>query len=174
MSLSSPAIKRTLSNESGVPIENDNGRGLSVWGITFATVKALGLTWTEDDLRNISYEAASRFYERYFWIPSGVGKIEDQGLANVVFDLGVNMGMKNAVRLLQRAVRVKDEDGLLGLETQAAVNSAVAKDGADVVIERLKTIARERYQTLAVVNPKNRQFLAGWLNRLNKPTGQVV
>jgi hypothetical protein len=68
------------------------------------------------------------FYRRNFWAPSRDG-ITSQAVANWLFDKSVNMGIQQAVKLLQRAAGVTD-DGQFGPGTLAAVNG---QDGAALV-----------------------------------------
>ena len=62
------------------------------------------------------------FYRRNFW-PPRFGQIAAQPVANWLFDKSVNMGISQAVKLLQRASGVAD-DGQFGPKTLAAVNAA--------------------------------------------------
>jgi|HubBroStandDraft_3_1064219.scaffolds.fasta_scaffold543839_1 lysozyme family protein len=163
MSQPQPAIDGVLNNESGTPIENDNGRGLSVWGITSATVEAVKADWPDDKLRYLTRSQASFFYLKYFWIPSNIGRIDDQALANKLFDLAVNMGQGTAIKLIQRAAGVA-QDGVIGPQTAAAVNAMHPV----LVLAILRTLAKDHYLDIVDANPSLQRFYNGWIARLDR------
>jgi type VI secretion system secreted protein VgrG len=163
MSQPQPAIDGVLANESGTPIENDNGRGLSMWGITSETVSGLGLHWTEDHLRYLTREQAELFYLQYFWLPSNIGRIADQALANKLLDLAVNMGQRTAIKLMQGAVGVP-KDGVLGPQTAEAVNAMEPARALSL----LRTMAQQHYLAIVAANPSLDKFYDGWMARLDR------
>ena len=61
------------------------------------------------------------FYRRNFWV-AWMQQITAQQVANWAFDKSVNMGIGQAVKLIQRAAGVAD-DGRFGPATLAAVNT---------------------------------------------------
>lgn len=99
------------------------------------------------------------FYRRNFWAP-WMGGIESQDLADWVFDKAVNMGITQAVKLLQRAAGVA-ADGQVGPKTMAAIQAADQSQ----LLESCREQARTFYRQLADNNPSQRQFLKGWLAR---------
>lgn len=163
MSIPDPAIQKTLDNESGVPIENDNGRGLSVWGVTYTTVTGLGLGWTMDYLRNLTRDQAADFYLKYFWNPSHLELITDQDVANKVFDTGVVNGMATSIMLLQISVNMTP-DGIIGQKTAEAVNSMSPVNALNHFIYEITM----HYRGLIEHNPQLQADLAGWFNRLHR------
>lgn len=165
MSQFSPAIDGVLNNESGTPIENDNGRGLSVWGITWETAHALQPDWTEETLRNLTRGQAATFYYMHFWLPSNIGLIDDQALANKALDLCVNLGQGMAVQLLQTACGVAPVDGVIGPLTAAGVNRL----NPSFALINLRSHVAQYYKNIAVRNPSLAPYLDGWLNRLQRP-----
>ena len=101
----------------------------------------------------------AEFYQRNFWTP-WMSEITSQAAAEWVFDKGVNMGLVQAVKLLQRAAGVT-ADGQVGPKTLTAIN---ASDPAQF-LEACREQARAFYTHLAEINPGQRQFLKGWLAR---------
>lgn len=102
------------------------------------------------------------FYRNCFW-PAFMADMSNQDLANWLFDKGVNMGIPQAVKLLQRAIGAAD-DGKYGAKTDAALKKALAEDAAGV-LERCREHARAFYRQLAAKDPSQAQFLNGWLKR---------
>lgn len=102
------------------------------------------------------------FYRSVFW-SNWMDAMPNQDLANWLFDKGVNMGIPQAVKLLQRAIGAVD-DGKYGPKTDAALKQALIQD-ATGVLERCREHARSFYRQLAEKDPSQAQFLNGWLKR---------
>lgn len=99
------------------------------------------------------------FYQRNFWTPV-MDDITDQAVANWLFDKGVNMGIRRAYKLMQRALHV-DQDGIIGPQTRAAINAA---DPVQLLAD-CRGEARRFYTNLALQDPTQSRFLHGWLAR---------
>jgi len=74
------------------------------------------------------------FYLKYFWKPLKCYHIENQSVAESLFDHAVNAGKKPAVRLLQREINLYavkyeslEEDGIMGPKTLGGI-AAVIED----------------------------------------------
>jgi len=109
------------------------------------------------DIKNITLEDAKAIYYRDYWLNSGaqVADISPE-LAFILFDAAVNMGTGTSVRLLQRALRVR-EDGIIGPNTRKALETANLDDTLEwTVVNRLL-----RYSELETW-PRYRR---GWLKR---------
>lgn len=99
------------------------------------------------------------FYRRNFWMPP-MQSIADQSLANWLFDKAVNLGIRHAYKLMQRALHV-DEDGVIGLQTLAAINSAEPTE----LLAACRDNAKRYYTSIALHDPSQSCFLHGWLAR---------
>jgi lysozyme family protein len=82
-----------------------------------------------DDIRNMPRASAKAAYLKFFWKPNGYGRIENNAIACKVFDMAVNMGSRQANRLVQRACRAAEgveiaDDGILGRISIAQINHA--------------------------------------------------
>jgi len=99
------------------------------------------------------------FYQRNFWMPT-MARLDSQELANWLFDKGVNMGVRQAMKLLQRALHV-DADGIIGPESLARI---AATDPA-ALLAACREEARRFYTKLALNDPTQTRFLHGWLAR---------
>lgn len=90
-------------------------------------------------------------------------------VGEVVANFAVNMGRGPAISLLQTAINVLPGkgstvvDGIMGQNTLAASLTEDPVKLADLVEDE----ADARYRRIAQINPRNRGFLAGWLNRDN-------
>jgi lysozyme family protein len=133
-----PAFTATLVHEGfpGYAIDNNGAQvvaginrgfwpGWTGWPlIDFLTANGLGRAEVNAQLKKDTklISEVQDFYLRNFW-PVMFNDIHDQGVANWLFDHGVNMGIKQAVRFVQRAVGT-DDDGRLGPRTMLAINAA--------------------------------------------------
>lgn len=68
----------------------------------------------------------SQFYKKSFWDVLKLDLVNDQQLANSVYDFGVNSGTSRSAKFLQQSAGVKD-DGIIGNQTLHAVNSSDRK-----------------------------------------------
>lgn len=101
----------------------------------------------------------SQFYKKNFWDVLKLDLINDQQLANSVYDFGVNSGTSRSAKYLQLSAGVKD-DGIIGKQTLAAVNSADRK----VIYYDFNKRRETFYKSIAKGNQA--QFLKSWLSRL--------
>ncbi len=128
-----------------------------------------------DDIVAMNEADAAQFYKTGFWYPGKYGLINDQDLSTKAFDLGVNMGIKQGAKCLQRAVcagwsPIKD-DGVIGPATIAAINLADPL----VILAATRSEAAGFYRALILRNSALRKrmvdvpdfsvFKKGWLRR---------
>jgi lysozyme family protein len=157
-----PAVAITLQNEGGFFHNTATGEIVN-HGVTLQFVRSSGYKSGADEnfIRDLSAAEACAIYRTYFWDRFHIGSIDDQSLANKVFDLTVNMGPR-ALRLLQSAGGCV-VDGVLGPISIAHIN---ALDPVKLLAD-YKELAARRYAQIAVGNPLLAGDLAGWLARLN-------
>ncbi len=118
---------------------------------------------------------AEQIEEAGYWDAMRLAGIDDQDVANKLFDMAVNMGARQAAVLAQRAASalLQDraqppsagtrlvEDGVIGAKTLAAINGL---DPARYV-QALREWSADFYRHIASVNPAQAGNLEGWLRR---------
>ncbi len=172
-----PAFQLTVQNEGGFFHNPVTGEVVN-HGVTLTFVRDSGYNPTADEafIQNLSEDEAAQIYQKYFWEPHSIGQINDQNLANKVFDLTVNMGAggathEGALTLLQHAVNDCGGscmvDGQIGPVTLAQINALDA--GQLLAAYRLR--AKTRYEAIAAGDPNVANDLNGWLARLAHPEG---
>ena len=169
MSESVDQLITDILNREGPTYTNkpsDRG-GPTKYGITLATLTA----WrkrktTSKDVENLTEPEAREIYRVNYIEKTGYGKFSDNpGLIEQLIDAGVNHGVGNAIRILQRSLKVAD-DGSIGPVTLAAY---AKKDKADVVI--LFMAHRAKFYGSILDPRKNKdartqwEYAAGWFNR---------
>lgn len=146
-------ITVVLKNEGGYVWHKDDPGGETNMGITQRA-------YPMEDIKNLTKDKAIHLYYRDYWLPMEVNRLSDPNLILAVFDMGVNAGIRRAIKLLQGIVGA-ETDGYIGDKTIAAV-SQYAGDIVDEYIKRRKLY----YVTLAQEKPALRVFLRGWLSRV--------
>ena len=73
------------------------------------------------DIASLTLDEAKAIYKKDYWDSMKLDRFPIE-ITYDLFDLAVNSGTKNAVKLLQRALKVK-EDGVVGPTTLLGVNS---------------------------------------------------
>lgn len=113
------------------------------------------------DIKNLTKEKASEIYYKDYWLPMNLNLLPNEELKLHLFDMGVNAGIRTAIKLLQ-SMLIITSDGVIGNDTVKAVSSY---DG-DIVKDYM-SVRKNYYQQLTVKNPKLLKFLKGWITRVN-------
>jgi lysozyme family protein len=145
----------------------DRGKATK-YGITLETLsKWRGRpTGIENVKRLTKTEAADIYRAEYFDRPN-INLLPEQ-LQPVVFDMAVNMGPKQAIKIMQRSLtQIGIEtgvDGIIGPQTLKATAESASLFGPLVIYimigERIKF-----YRDIVKRNPSQVVFLKGWENR---------
>lgn len=124
------------------------------------------------DIEALTVERAGEIYKEVYWERNGC---EDMPwpVCAVHFDNCVNMGPKQAVRLLQRVVGSKD-DGAYGPATKAALTAACDTRGSERVALEICSQKKSFYEKLVEAKPHLAKFKNGWLNRVNDLKDTIV
>jgi lysozyme family protein len=118
------------------------------------------------------------FYREFFWKPILGDQINDQALANELFDTGVNQGTGSVVKYWQESLNLLNRngkdyadiavDGRAGEETLKATDAFLKRnDGrSDKLLKVLNLMQGWRYIEQARKDPTQRKFMHGWLTRV--------
>lgn len=150
--------KYPFSCSSGQPVLIGTMRGIA------APVLAsyLGRVPTVQEMKNLTKETALAIYKKNYWDRMKGDLIQNQAVADILFDGCVNHGVTRGVKLMQKALNLT-QDGIVGPVTLNAINTRDPR----LVYERYKNERRAFYQSLVFNDPSQQVFLAGWLNRIN-------
>lgn len=181
------AVAKTIANEGGdkyTETPGDNGGGtkygisskfmFKLWMGDEEDLKGTPLydlylnCKTKDVIKSLTLEQAKFIYKKYFWDANRYGEIEDQYIAEKVFDMAVLMGAPQANKIVQywgntRLFDVLNVDGIIGDKTLYAINNKVLCNH----LLKDMIIGYSRY-FLDICNKDKSQskFLLGWLNRV--------
>jgi lysozyme family protein len=149
--------------EGGYTNDPRDPGGETKWGIS---KKA----YPELNIAALSREEAEEIYRSKYWIPNRYNEINDQSLANKLFDLSVNWGAKIVNITIQHAYCIYANsagsatiaaDGIVGNATIAALNNLNTTQ-TEMLMFVFCCFMAEHYNNL----PTSKYYLHGWLNRL--------
>ncbi|MGQ2385116.1 MULTISPECIES: glycoside hydrolase family 108 protein [Acinetobacter] len=147
------ALKRVLKHEGGYVNHPSDPGGETNYGITKSTAKQFGYNGS---MKNIPIDVVESIYKEKYWTALSCDQYTF-ALAFQLFDAGVNHGLGNARRILQRAVGVAD-DGVIGKTTIAAIQ----KIGGAKTVDLFNAERILFYTKLSTFNT----FGKGWMNRM--------
>jgi lysozyme family protein len=114
-------------------------------------------------------------YKTSYWDILTLDKLEDQRVANELYDTGVNMGVGRAALFFQRALNCINRngqlfpdlklDGQVGQKTIAAFNMLSASDKY-IVWKLLNCQQGEKYIDICEANPTQEKFMRSWASRV--------
>lgn len=151
--------------------------GPTKWGITEATARAFGY---KGNMRDMAYGTAYEIYFQRYWSQPKFDQIDKRShdLAVTLFDYGVNSGQTRAVKALQRALNVLNNeaklfqdikvDGGIGNLTLSSLDAYIkhrGQKGIAVLINMIKSIRCVFLIELAEKSPSQERFMFGWVDR---------
>lgn len=126
-----------------------------------------------------------KFYEKEFWNRMLCGQIEDQSIANELFDTAVNQGISKSVRQFQEALNLLNnnqkhysdinEDGTMGNDTLKAYRAYMLTanfPGRSVdrnvrtLLKLMNGLQAARYAEICEEHPDQEVYFYGWVNRI--------
>lgn len=110
------------------------------------------------------------FYKENFWDTLNLDNVNDQRMANELYDTGVNMGIGRAGLFFQKVLLVSTRnplrlDGQVGSKTVAVFNELSATDKY-MVWKLFNCLQGERYITICEANPSQEIFMRSWASRV--------
>lgn len=149
------AVQKTLTHEGGYVNNAADHGGPTKYGITQADMPGVNIA-------NITTDMASAYYKEHFW-KDLYSQINDQLLGEKLFDIGVLMGVKTAVRMLQSSMESEIHvvsDGVFGPETLSDVNQFGN-------LASYKTALIQHVINIVNNDPTQHVFANGWIARIN-------
>jgi len=174
----------TLKFEGGyVNNPNDHG-GATNFGVT-QKVYDQYRTSKGQQLVPVSLIPMYDVYEIYssrYWVPSDSVNMPD-GLDFVHFDTSVNMGIKRATILLQRALDFVDnsmmdhsvaDDGILGAKSMSTIIDAFTSGKDQLLLKQYLNNRQIFYEAIVMHDSTQAVFLKGWMNRVNALRKEIL
>jgi lysozyme family protein len=172
-----PSVAHVLKNEGGLSRNPADPGGITNFGISLRflrevhedILKRIGIFGevTEKTIEELTQDQAEKLYFSEFWLKAPFDKIMNNALGIYIFDMSVNHGLVQAVKITQRACcaaqKIKDfvkDDGVMGSKTIQAINHTSFMLIPPLISER-SCFMRQ----CVAVNPKLEIFLEDWLTR---------
>ena len=163
-------LAATAQHEGGWSNEPEDPGGQTMCGITIETYRAYykNPNLTGKDLIGITREEADTILLNVYFLRPKLNLLSGR-VAPQVFDISVNSGPMQAVKILQRAcndlkprtARALSTDGLMGPKTAERANSTPYGLLNDRIVERRLAF----YEDLIEKNPELKVFRNGWRRR---------
>ncbi len=174
------AIKTILHHEGGFVDDPDDPGGTTNFGVSIRYLKQRGDLDGDgvldgdldgdgdidyDDIKNMTQAQAEDLYRTGFWDKNKLSEIDEYIIAERQFDMVVNMGPRQAGKIIQRACNYFGKgltvDGIAGPATFRAVNSI----DANKLLREIRFNHAKFYLDLIAVKPKLAKYKNGWLRR---------
>lgn len=155
-------LKHLFGNEGGYVNDPNDPGGETKFGISKKS-------YPNVDIKNLTIAQAAEIYKKDYWNPK-YGELRNIQLAFKLFDLGVNMGVKTVIKILQHTLRFYFncnyviEDGIFGHMTLQECNNLKQDD----LYKQFIKAVEHHYDMLCINSPKLLKFRKGWQNRLDK------
>ncbi len=179
------AVEVVLHHEGGFVDHPDDPGGVTNFGISLRYLQTRGDLDNDDlvdgdldgdgdvdrdDIVKLSRADAIELYRSGFWTPNRCGEIQSGILATKIFDMAVNMGSRQAWRIVQRAcnrhpaiTRKLVIDGIVGKNTLSALNSLTRQDY--LLLGAIREEQKSFYLKLIDRKPRLDAFRLGWMRR---------
>ena len=162
------ALERTLGHEGGYVNNPADKGGETIWGITKATADANGY---KGAMKDMTLAFAKTIYKKQYWDTLKLDEVNNQIIAEIAFDIGVNAGIGTAAKMLQEMVNFMSKDnieidGKIGPQTLGRINGIKTKADNEEAVLLLSTLQGEHYLECMRNREANESFGRGWLIRM--------
>lgn len=152
------AFEKLLKNEGGYVNDPDDKGGETKYGISKRS-------YPDVNIASLTKDKAKKIYKKDYWDNMRLTEINRQLLANKIFDIGVNIGAKKIIKILQKSVNyTKIEkliiDGIIGDKTIRACNCVIGERFNEELLNRFIELIADYYLSIG-----NDKYIKGWLNR---------
>ena len=146
------AFEKVLRFEGGYVNDKSDSGGETKYGISKKAYSGI-------DIKSLTLEDAKAIYKKFYWNKIKGNEINNQKIAELIFDTAVNMGVRRAAKLAQKILNVK-QDGIIGAITLNTLNNV----NEEVFTKDYKLARIAKYVEIA--KGDKIKFLRGWIKRV--------
>ena len=148
--------------------KNDHG-SYTKFGVTLKTLNSWrGKECSQEDVKALTKQEAAEIYKAEYFYKPRIDKLPLE-LQPVVFDMAVNMGPKQAIKIFQAVIdrywRKTSIDGIIGPVTIKSAKGLANFHDDNFVIEQITEERIKFYRNIVKRDPSQIVFLNGWENR---------
>ena len=146
-------IDKVIEHEGGYVNDPDDPGGETNYGIAKKSNPDV-------DIKNLTIDGAKKIYLEKYWVPNKVDKVPSQ-LKYIYYDMCVNMGRSNSVKVLQSAANQKGAN--IAVDGGIGPNTLKAIDNLETV--RARAFRVKYYADLCSAKPTLLKYYYGWFRR---------
>ena len=158
------AFWETLMFEDGYVNDPDDSGGETRYGISKKS-------YPDVDIFTLTIDKAMYLYRRDYWDVMNLNEIKSNIISSEIFDTGINMGRRAAIKIAQKALNFLGEDliedGIIGPKTIFALNRWCLKDERALFV-CLNGFQFMRYSKITKSNTRLMRFSRGWTKRIQQ------
>lgn len=149
-------IAQTLIREGGATLTHDpsDPGNPSRYGISQRELPSI-------DIKMLTESQAKAFYKAEYWQPLCADNINDQDVAELLFNTAIDAGVKATLRLIQLTVQTQQSFDSMNEFALDALN----REEPELFLANFTLAKIARYLHLCRTNPANKAFLFGWVNK---------
>lgn len=168
------------SHEGGYVDDSRDEGGATNKGISLRFILESGITTIDNnhdgkidkkDIESLSEAQIREIYRDCFWNKGGFERIKNKKLAIKIFDMSVNAGLEEGIRILQRTINQMYPrpqvvvDGVLGDATLQAINSKPSDYIENILLPMYRVDCWEFYEEIVKRDPTKKRFEKAWRER---------
>lgn len=157
------AFEKIIGVEGGYVDDKDDFGGETKYGISRRS-------YPDVDIKNLTVDGAKKIYKRDFWDVLKLDAIQNQTIAEEIFDTAVNCGVGTGAGIVQLAINLTNypdpditADGKMGPKTIEAINN---HKSPKTLYKAMNGLQFMRYLRIVEGNPKQEKFIRSWLSRV--------
>jgi lysozyme family protein len=120
--------------------------------------------------------SVNSFYKEKYWDVNRLDDVDDQDVAEEMFDTGVNMGVGRAAKFLQKSLNYLNRngslyseltvDGAIGPASLGALNIVLDDGDERVLLTMLNVLQGQHYMNYMDKSPSQKKYARGWFKRV--------
>ena len=192
MAIFDKAFEKTAAIEGGYVLDPDDAGGETYKGISRRFNPSWGGWDKIDEVKKANprkrkfdnifdqddalQQEVKLFYKQSYWDRFRGDDIPVQEIGEELFDAGVNLGVRRAVRFFQEGLNLLNrneknyvdivEDGLFGGNTLKALNAYLKNDDISVLLKVMNIFQGMHYIEYMRKDPVQEKYARGWLKRV--------
>lgn len=169
------AFKKILFFEGGYSNNKYDSGGETKYGITLKTARSNKYI---GEMKDFPLDLAKKIYKKDYWDTIKGDNIDSQKIAETIFNVGINIGVKRASLIIQKVLNALNNrgrywkelkvDGTFGNISVKTLNKAIKKKY--YIEENINFLfiikVGNRYYDIVLKKENQEIFLNGWIKRL--------